>query len=145
MNNIDELIQQEIKSGNKFKLETYRAIKAEFLKAKTEKNAKELDEVRKLQILQKMIKQREDSADQYIKANRLDLAADEKAEIAIIAEFLPEEVTKEEIEQEFEKIAQQYSMPVEQVKEILGKDLNRFASELRSRKINEFIVTNNSK
>ena len=98
MNNIDELIQQEIKSGNKFKLETYRAIKAEFLKAKTEKNAKELDEVRKLQILQKMIKQREDSADQYIKANRLDLAADEKAEIAIIAEFLPEEVTKEEIE-----------------------------------------------
>ena len=54
-------------------------------------------------------------------------------------------VTKEEIEQEFEKIAQQYSMPVEQVKEILGKDLNRFASELRSRKINEFIVTNNSK
>ena len=99
MNNIDELIQQEIKSGNKFKLETYRAIKAEFLKAKTEKNAKELDEVRKLQILQKMIKQREDSADQYIKANRLDLAADEKAEIAIIAEFLPEEVTKEEIEE----------------------------------------------
>ena len=98
MNNIDELIQQEIKSGNKFKLETYRAIKAEFLKAKTEKNAKELDEVRKLQILQKMIKQREDSANQYIKANRLDLAADEKAEIAIIAEFLPEEVTKEEIE-----------------------------------------------
>ena len=98
MNNIDALIQQEIKSGNKFKLETYRAIKAEFLKAKTEKNAKELDEVRKLQILQKMIKQREDSADQYIKANRLDLAADEKAEIAIIAEFLPEEVTKEEIE-----------------------------------------------
>lgn len=99
MNNIDELIQQEIKSGNKFKLETYRAIKAEFLKAKTEKNAKELDEVRKLQILQKMIKQRGDSADQYIKANRLDLAADEKAEIAIIAEFLPEEVTKEEIEE----------------------------------------------
>ena len=98
MNNIDELIQQEIKSGNKFKLETYRAIKVEFLKAKTEKNAKELDEVRKLQILQKMIKQREDSADQYIKANRLDLAADEKAEIAIIAEFLPEEVTKEEVE-----------------------------------------------
>ena len=98
MNSIDELIQQEIKSGNKFKLETYRAIKAEFLKAKTEKNAKELDEVRKLQILQKMIKQREDSANQYIKANRLDLAADEKAEIAIIAEFLPEEVTKEEIE-----------------------------------------------
>ena len=98
MNNIDELIQQEIKSGNKFKLETYRAIKAEFLKAKTEKNAKELDEVRKLQILQKMIKQREDSADQYIKANRLDLAADEKAEISIIAEFLPEEITKEEIE-----------------------------------------------
>ena len=98
MNNIDELIQQEIKSGNKFKLETYRAIKAEFLKAKTEKNAKELDEVRKLQILQKMIKQRGDSADQYIKANRLDLADDEKAEIAIIAEFLPEEVTKEEIE-----------------------------------------------
>ena len=124
MNNIDELIQQEIKSGNKFKLETYRAIKAEFLKAKTEKNAKELDEVRKLQILQKMIKQREDSADQYIKANRLDLAADEKAEIAIIAEFLPEEVTKEEIE------AAIVNCNIEKIKSNMGSIIKVIKSQL---------------
>ena len=124
MNNIDELIQQEIKSGNKFKLETYRAIKAEFLKAKTEKNAKELDEVRKLQILQKMIKQREDSASQYIKANRLDLAADEKAEIAIIAEFLPEEVTKEEIE------AAIVNCNIEKIKSNMGSIIKVIKSQL---------------
>lgn len=124
MNNIDELIQQEIKSGNKFKLETYRAIKAEFLKAKTEKNAKELDEVRKLQILQKMIKQREDSANQYIKANRLDLAADEKAEIAIIAEFLPEEVTKEEIE------AAIVNCNIEKIKSNMGSIIKVIKSQL---------------
>lgn len=124
MNNIDELIQQEIKSGNKFKLETYRAIKSEFLKAKTEKNAKELDEVRKLQILQKMIKQREDSANQYIKANRLDLAADEKAEIAIIAEFLPEEVTKEEIE------AAIVNCNIEKIKSNMGSIIKVIKSQL---------------
>ncbi|MCQ3034933.1 MAG: trigger factor [Bacilli bacterium] len=54
-------------------------------------------------------------------------------------------VTNDDIEAEYANIAAQYSMPVEQVKEILGKQVNELAQQIRSRKINEFVVSNNSK
>ena len=54
-------------------------------------------------------------------------------------------VGQEDLEVEFAKIADQYKMPVEQVKEILGKDMNRFASEIRQRRIQDFLIKENEK
>lgn len=97
-NKIDELIAKAIVARNNVRVLTLRAIKAEFLKAKTAKNAKPFNETIELQILKKMVKQREESAKMYEDANRLELAANEKAEISILLEFIPEEPGIDEIE-----------------------------------------------
>ncbi len=54
-------------------------------------------------------------------------------------------VSEKDVEDEFAKIAAQYNMPVEQVKEILGKDIRRFVSDLRSRRIQNFLLEANEK
>lgn len=55
------------------------------------------------------------------------------------------EVSDKDIDAEFAKIAEQYKMPVEKVKEILGKDLRRFVAELRQRRIQDFLLETNVK
>lgn len=95
---IDDLIAKATIDRNNVRVLTLRAIKAEFLKAKTAKNAKPLDETAELQILKRMVKQREESAKMYEDANRLELAANEKAEISVLLEFIPEEPGIDEIE-----------------------------------------------
>jgi uncharacterized protein YqeY len=95
---INGLIADATFARNDVRMLTLRAIKAELLKAKTAKNAKPLDQNMEFQILKKMVKQREESAKLYEEANRLELAANEKAEISILLEFIPEEPGIDEIE-----------------------------------------------
>ena len=52
-------------------------------------------------------------------------------------------VSEKDVEAEFKKIADQYKMDVEQVKSILGQDMNRFVSEMKQRRIQDFLVENN--
>lgn len=96
---INGLIAQATFDRDNTRMLTLRMIKAKLLEFKTAKNAKPLDEAAEIQILKKMVKQREDSAKMYEEANRLELAANEKAEICIISEFLPEEVSEKEIKE----------------------------------------------
>ena len=74
-----------------------RAIKAKFLEFKTAKNAKPLDEVAEVSILNKMVKDREESATLYSTNGRDDLAEAELAEVNVLIEFLPKPVTEEEL------------------------------------------------
>jgi len=94
---INGLIAKATFDRDNTRMLTLRMIKAKLLEFKTAKNAKPLDEAAEIQILKKMVKQREDSAKMYEEANRLELAANEKAEICIISEFLPEEASEDEI------------------------------------------------
>ena len=99
--NIDALIKEAMKEHNEVRTKTLRLIKTAFQNAETAKGAKLITtDTQEIQILQKMIKQRKESAKQYKSANRLDLAAGENTEISIISEFLPEEVKPEQIEAE---------------------------------------------
>ena len=54
-------------------------------------------------------------------------------------------VEDKDLDEEFKKIAEQYKMEEKQVREILSKDLNRFAMEIRSRRIQEFLIESNIK
>ena len=76
-----------------------RAIKAALLLAKTEKgSAEEITEDAELKILQKLIKQRKESADIYKQQGREDLALVEDEEIEVIGSFLPKQLEKAEVE-----------------------------------------------
>lgn len=97
MLNIDLMILQAMKDKQQGKVKTYRAIKAEIQTFKTAKGAKPYDEVVEISLLKKMIKQREDSFQQYINAGRKDLADLENIELLYLKELLPNEPSKEDI------------------------------------------------
>lgn len=79
-------------------LESLRAVKSAILLAQTESGAKtELSEAEELKLLQKLVKQRKDSAAIFTEQGRDDLAAPELAQAEIISQFLPEQMSEEEI------------------------------------------------
>ena len=98
---INEMIKDAMKSKDQVRVETLRSVKAAFQNYQTAKDAKPLNEAAEIQILKKMVSSRQDAASQYKSAGREDLAAIEEAQIKILSEFLPAEVSKEEIEKAF--------------------------------------------
>lgn len=100
MINIDELISQAIKEKDNIKTKVYRNIKAEILKYKTSKNAKPYDEAAEISILKKIQSQYNESIEAFIRGNRDDLAASEKAEVQILNSLIPKPVELNFIEDE---------------------------------------------
>lgn len=94
----DEL-KAAMRAKDTLKLEALRAIKSGVLLAKTATpgNA-ELSEEEEIKLLQKLVKQRKDSAAIFREQNRNDLAAPEEAQAEVIAQFLPEQLSHEAIE-----------------------------------------------
>jgi len=85
-------------------LEALRAVKSAILMAKTESNAGELSEDQEMKLVQKLVKQRKDSAQIYREQNRPDLAEPEEKQAEVIAAFLPEQLSEAEIETKVEEI-----------------------------------------
>ena len=96
LSSIQEEVKNSLKSGEKFKASTLRLI-VSALKLEEKNKAKTLTDNEALEILTKMIKQRKDSISQFETANRLELAQKEKDEIEIIQNYLPEQLTDEEL------------------------------------------------
>tara|TARA_B100000929_G_scaffold117269_1_gene92963 strand:+ start:861 stop:1316 length:456 start_codon:yes stop_codon:yes gene_type:complete len=99
-NKLKSLIQEEIKvsmkKGDKEKTTTLRMAISEIKKEEIDKQT-DLNGENIISIIQKMIKQRKDSSNQFRSANRDELAAKEEMEIKILTEFLPEQISEEEI------------------------------------------------
>ncbi len=109
---LQEKVMAEMKSAMKIKdtvtLESLRAIKSALLLAQTEKGASgSLKEADELKILQKLVKQRKDSASIYQEQGRQDLAEPELAQAAIIEKFLPQQLGQQEIEREVLSVIEQ--------------------------------------
>jgi uncharacterized protein YqeY len=94
---IKAAMKEAMKSRDKERLGTIRLIQSEFKRIEVDERI-ELDETRVLAILDKMVKQRRDSQAQYEEAGRDELAAQEAAEIAVIQEFLPAQLSEEELD-----------------------------------------------
>ncbi len=96
--NIGEEMKTAMRAKDKVRLEAIRAIKSAILLAQTDKGAGgELSEDDELKILQRMQKQRKDSLEIYEKQDREDLAADERAQLAVIETFLPKQMSEDEL------------------------------------------------
>ena len=101
--NLDKKISQNIKEAMKAKdsmrLETLRAIKSAIILFKTKSSEKkDLTENDELVLLQKLVKQRRESADIFMTQKRNDLANSEEAQLKIIQEFLPKQIDDLELE-----------------------------------------------
>ena len=103
-NTIDIQIKESMLNKNKSRLVALRAIKAAILVEEKSGISKEINEI---QLLMKLIKQRKDSLALYMEQNRDDLAKVEKEEIEIIEEFLPKQLSEDDLDKEITAIIEE--------------------------------------
>jgi uncharacterized protein YqeY len=102
---IMESLKTAMKAKDEVALRTLRAIKAAIIIEKTAEGASgEIDEATEIKMLQKMAKQRKDSLQIFEQQQREDLASKEREELAIIEQFLPAQMSEEEIKQALQQI-----------------------------------------
>lgn len=105
---VSEDIKDAMRAKEKIRLEALRGMKKEFLEAKTAKGAAdELSDETAIQIIQKMAKQRRDSAEIYTQQNRPDLAEKELAELVVLETYLPKQLSQEELDAKIAEIITQ--------------------------------------
>ena len=103
--NIMTHMKEAMKAKDSVALEALRAIKAAIIMSKTEAGASEgLTEDQEVKMLQRLVKMRKDSATIFTEQNRMDLAEPELAQIAVIEQFLPAQLSEDEVEAIIAKI-----------------------------------------
>jgi len=101
-------LKAAMKAKDAIALESLRAVKSAILLVQTESGAKEeLSEDQELKLLQKLVKQRRDSAVLFSEQGRIDLATPELAQAEIIAQFLPEQMSVEDIKEVVSEVISQ--------------------------------------
>ncbi len=134
---IKDTINSELKismlSSNKDKTSTLRlilaAIKDQEIAAREKKQ--DIDDAIVMDVLSKMVKQRLESADIYKKNNRLELAAKEELEIEVIREFLPKQLTEQEIKEIILKLIEETnSSSIRDMGNIMGTLKSKYAGQL---------------
>ena len=105
---LEKDVMTQMKAAMKAKdsaaLEALRAVKSAILLAKTENSQQDLTEEQELKIVQKLVKQRKDSAQVYREQNREDLAEPEEQQAEVISQFLPEQLSEAEVAAKVEEI-----------------------------------------
>jgi uncharacterized protein len=101
---INDEIKAAMKSGNKLRLETLRSIRAGIIEFEKSGAGREMTNDDGQKILSTAAKRRKDAAEQFQAAGRADLAEKELAELAIIQEFLPQQVSDAQLETELRQL-----------------------------------------
>lgn len=103
-NTISEAIKTAMREKDRVALDSLRAVKSQILLLKTEARGAEVSEEQEIAILQRMIKQRKDSFEQFAAQGRQDLADVEEAQMKVIEQFLPKQLSADELETEIKNI-----------------------------------------
>lgn len=138
---ISEDIKKAMLAREKTRLEALRGAKKEFLEAKTAKGANgELSDETATKILVKMVKQRKESAKIYTDNNRPELAENELAEASVLEEYLPKQLTSEELEKEVSAIiAETGATGPKEMGKVMGVASKRLAGRAEGRAISETV------
>jgi len=101
---INNDLKEAMKSKDQAALRAIRAVKAAILLFKTDGSGDELNEEKEIKLIQKLVKQRQDSLDIFVKQNREDLAVVEREEIAVLQKYLPQQLNEDELKAIIQKI-----------------------------------------
>ena len=139
--NIDQEIKQAMLAKDQVKLRGLRAIKSALLLAKTEKGqTEEINEDAEIKILQKLVKQRKESADIYQAQGREDLFQVEQEEIDVISQFLPKQLERAEIELIISKIiAETGATTIKEMGKVMGLANKELAGKAEGKLIGEVV------
>jgi len=141
--NLEQHINSDIKSAmlakDKRTLEALRAVKAAILLAKTEKGAEgEVGGEAEVRILQRLVKQRKDSADLYAEQGRKDLEEEERFQLSVIQRYLPEQLSEQEVRGIIERIIEECGAT--SMKD-MGKVMGLATKQLSGKADNKLIAT----
>ncbi len=103
-NKINDAIKTAMRAKDKTALDALRAVKSQLLLLKSEARGAELTETQEIAVLQKMVKQRRESYEQFSAQNRMDLAETEQEQSRIIEQFLPQQLSPGELEAALKQI-----------------------------------------
>jgi uncharacterized protein YqeY len=143
--NLFDTVSNDIKTAmlakDKIRLEALRGVKKEFLEAKTAKGADgDLSDETAVKIIQRMIKQRKDSAAIYAEQNRPDLAEKELAEVTVLEDYLPKQLSAEELEASIKQIiAQVGATSAKDMGKVMGVATKALAGKTEGRLISEAV------
>ncbi|GJH41213.1 aspartyl-tRNA amidotransferase subunit B [Capnocytophaga sp. HP1101] len=136
-----EALKEAMKAKDTVALESLRAIKSAILLAKTEAGvAEELSEADELKLLQKLVKQRKDSAALYAQQGRNDLAEPELAQMAVIEKFLPAQLSEAEVETALRGIINQVGATTpKDMGKVMGVATKQLAGKADGKLISEIV------
>ena len=137
---INDGIKAAMLAKEKVRLAGLRAVKAEILLAKTADGSDEIGDGAVLKIIQKLVKQRKESAAVYTQNNRPELAENELAEAAVLEVFMPKQLSGEELETVLKAIIAQVgaASPADMGK-VMGVATKQLAGQADGRAISEAV------
>ena len=139
-NKIAESIKEAMKSKDKTRLDALRAVKTAIQLEKTKGGSKELSPADEIKILQKLVKQRKESAAIYRQQNRPDLAEVEETQLEIIQDFLPAQISDEELESVLKQIIEQTgASSMRDMGKVMGMATGKLAGKADGKRISEMV------
>jgi len=142
---LEKLINDDIKAAmlarDKQKLEALRAVKAAILLAKTDKGgASEVEEDTEMKILQKLVKQRRESAEIYKQQGRAALAEEEIFQLAIIEKYLPAQMSEEDVKKIIKEIiAETGAASIKDMGRVMGLATKKLAGKADNKLISGLV------
>lgn len=140
---IGEDIKAAMKSKDKVRLETVRSIKKVLLEKEVSargEGQEGLTEAQEMEVLMQVAKQRRDSIEQYRKVGREELAQQEAAELAIIEEYLPQQLSDEEVQAVIDEIiAQVGATSPKDMGKVMGPAMQRLKGQADGKKVQDFV------
>ncbi len=133
-------LKAAMKAKDQASLRGIRAVKAELLKFKTSGTGDELNEEAEIKILQRLVKQRQDSLSIFEEQGREDLAVVEREEIAVITKYLPAQLSPEELKSKVQEIITQTgASSMKDMGKVMGMASKAFAGKADGKSISSMV------
>lgn len=136
-----DALKEAMKAKDTVAMESLRAIKSAILLARTESGAtEELSEAEEAKLLQKLVKQRKDSAELYASQGRNDLTEPELKQLAIIEQFLPKQLSEAEVAAQVSAIISEVgATSMKDMGKVMGVATKQLAGKTDSKLISEVV------
>ncbi|RST25637.1 GatB/YqeY domain-containing protein [Chryseobacterium lacus] len=139
-NTINDALKTAMREKDKTALDALRAVKSQIILLKTEARGAEVSPEQEIAILQRMIKQRKDSYEQFTAQGRDDLATVETDQMKVIEKFLPAQLSPAELETEIKKIIEETgATSVKDLGKVMGTASKALAGKSDGKSISEMV------
>lgn len=139
-NTINDAIKTAMREKDKTALDALRAVKSQIILLKTEARGAEVSPEQEIAILQRMIKQRKDSYEQFTAQGRDDLATVETDQMRVIEKFLPAQLSTAELETEIKKIIEETgATSAKDLGKVMGTASKALAGKSDGKSISEMV------